>query len=139
MIALLAPVCESHLKSGLATEKIAGKVAFGCSARHNKLQRDADVFICATPCSDSDPAVSWHATFIGYTPAVDGGVHPDGMKYRPETTRGEKGWQAFWEVTNLKELPTSECMRIRKFISFRTGKPYQPYVPQRPYLIQLPA
>jgi len=106
-MALLAPVPEVHLTSGLETQESEGRVAFGCDVPEllAKLQTmlsgdQMDVFIYASSRSLPVPAVTWRAIFLGHKLGINGS-HPDGMKYRPKTAAGEK-WNSYWEVGNLK-------------------------------------
>lgn len=129
--ALLAVVPEEHLVSGLETQKLEGKVAFGCGDaeifdRYQEPLSDGDieVFICATPHQGGEPAATWRAIFSGHRTAIDE-AHPDGMKYRPKTTASDTGWNCYWEVTNLRRLPDSEGTRIDKFRGYKKGNAYR--------------
>jgi hypothetical protein len=73
---------------------------------------------------------------LGYKPGV--GIdkrHPDGARYRPKGTEDERA-NFYWEVANLNPLTESEWISITSFLSHSTGKPYAPFPPRRPLLVQ---
>jgi hypothetical protein len=144
-IALLAPVPLEHLESGLT---LKDKVAFGsCGNRalklFNKLDKeragmDVDVYIYASP-AQCDFEASWSARYIRSVLSVNG-AHPDGMKYRPESTASDTESDVFWEVKDLKRLPPEERILVSTLTGFGSKKKaYSPtFAPRSPLLINHP-
>jgi hypothetical protein len=147
-IALLAPVPEEHLLSGLDTLRREGLVAFGSKSWElfNKLDsflagQDCDVLIYASDSSRpiNPPTATWAARYLRTSLAING-AHKDGMKYRPESTAkysmDNKGnWVLFWEVDELRRLPTG--IKIGELRGY--DKPHQylrDFFPHGPTLIQ---
>ena len=151
-IALLAPVPEEHLIDGQEVAKAAGRVAFGSRAWELFRKLDSlrkgmpvDVYIYASaPASkDAEFAVSWRARYIRHVDSL-GGAHPDGMLYRPSSTKRYANdnsgyWAVFWEVEDLRRLPENEHMSPAEFTGFEKAKQYQhPFPPEGPILIEHP-
>ena len=80
----------------------------------------------------------------GLTCEVDLGAHPQGMKFRPSSTgkyaNDNSGhWAVFWEVEDLRPVPSSEWCDIAGLTGFGKKKPYgHPFVPEGPLLIECP-
>jgi hypothetical protein len=145
-IALLAPVPLEHLESG---QNLKERVAFGsCGSRALKLFQkldkeragmDVDVYIYASP-AQSGLEVSWAARYVGSVKSVNG-AHPDGMKYRPESTVNDTESDVFWEVKDLKQLPPEERILVSQLTGFGSSKKkaYSPtFAPRSPLLINHP-
>ena len=111
-IALLAPVPAEHLKSALELLKTTDKVASGSMnyLLFQELEKErhglpVEVYIYASGKEDCPEAAPfWSAKYIGFTPCSETrlGSHPNGMKYRPESTRkyaadNEGHWLVFWD------------------------------------------
>lgn len=150
MVALLAPVPEEHLLSGLDVIADNGKVAFGSRAWEVFRELDAargdapaTVYIYASHSSVplTRPTVSWRATYIGHCTAK-GGAHPEGMKFRPSTTSSypsdNKGhWAVFWEVVELMRLPKAEQFAVADLIGYGQDKSYKKhFIPEGPLLVE---
>ncbi|SHG79418.1 hypothetical protein [Bradyrhizobium erythrophlei] len=147
-VALLAPIPEEHLVSGIETLSHAGKVAFGSKSWEvfNKVDAilaggECDVLIYVSDAVRpiSPPTVTWSARYLGSSLAING-AHKDGMKYRPATTDNypsdNKGhWVLFWEVDNLRRLQSpikiSQVRGFEKPQRYLTG-----FIPRGPMLIQ---
>lgn len=148
-VAMLAPVPELHLRSGLETINAEGKVAFGSSAWETF--RDLDklrnghgvhVYIYASHSEKyGAPKIRWKARYIGHVSSI-GGAHPDGMKYRPATTANNfadnaSHWAIFWEIEQLTQLSRAEAIPISAFNSFASDKPYvSSFIPHGPTLVR---
>jgi hypothetical protein len=145
-VALLAPVPLVHLKAGLDVYQKEGKVAFGSdNARlfekleEERGQQSVEVYILATKSDAAEEAVNrcWRARYVRCKPSING-EHPDGKKYRPETTEGEK-WDVFWEVEQLMEAPNNEQFAISDFCGWNKAQSYKnSFVPRGPLLVKPP-
>lgn len=133
--AILAPVPQEHLVSGMPIAQEKGFVAFG--SRKWELFRKIDemrgdkpvpVLIYASH-EDDNPALSfrirWGGWYIGSEESGDG-RHSLGMEHRPPTTakyesdnRGH--WAVFWHVRDLFELPQDQQMPISALQTFKGG------------------
>jgi len=150
-VALLAPVPYEHLLSGRAVALEQGKVAFGTRAWQvfRKLDElrgtmSVDVYIYA---SHSNPPsaleASWQAVYVGQCDSL-GGAHPDGMRFRPESTlrypNDSSGkWAAFWEVRDLAEIEPKKRLSIRSMTGFGRKKAFgSTFWPEGPLLIEHP-
>jgi hypothetical protein len=150
-IALLAPVPEEHLKSGMTTCVKAGKVAFGSRAwqvfRDLDVARDGEpvqVFIYGShSIKHGAPKVRWRGTYIGHVEAK-AGAHPDGIMFRPDSTDqhepdNQGHWAVFWELTDLVELAKDEAIPINAFRGWTSKKNYpSSYIPEGPLLVETP-
>lgn len=148
-IALLAPVPEEHLISGLEKCYAAGKIAFG--SRAFQVFRDldevrgedpVDVYIYGSGGSKfGPPKVRWHARYVGHVDAKAGG-HPDGMQYRPDSTKrygtdNVGHWAVFWEVVELRQLKNEDSIPMNMFRGWQTRKNYvSSFVPEGPILVE---
>ena len=147
-IALLAPVPLEHLISGLPVCKAAGKVAFGSNAfqtfRDLDLLREdltCDVYIYP---SDSGlfgkPKIRWLATYIRHVDS-NNGRHPDGMAYRPTSSEAYPSdnlgfWACFWEVSDLRELSSSDALSMNRLKGAKTAKSYvSGFIPHGPVIV----
>ena len=146
-LAILAPVPQRHLRSGVKVCLDHGKVAFGASNKAffdnvDNLREGApvEVFLYASLTEQSSiPQVSRRAVYVGYVDAVDG-KHPEGEKFRPPTTSNDGDWNVFWEVRDLQ--PLDNPIEISTFRGYgkQLGETYHPdFIPQKPVRIEYPA
>jgi hypothetical protein len=140
-VALLAPVPLEHLIDGKKKSDIEGRVAFGSTvwelfAKLDNLRKGlpVDVYIYASHGGGNrDRHVESKM-----------GAHPDGMRYRPESTgkypNDNSGhWAVFWEVEDLQELPKEQHMSLAQFTGFGKPKAYgHAFPPEGPLLIEHP-
>lgn len=103
----------------------------------------ASVTSSRTSLGDPVPrqSASWTGLYVGQVESI-GGSHPDGMRFRPESTAkyaedNERWWAIFWHVVDLRELPKSEWKPVSRMTPLRGKKTYgHPLVPEGPILIQ---
>lgn len=147
---ILTPVSEEHLLSGRDVCQREGKVAFGSRAfslfeQADELRDEAplDVFIYPSWGSKfGPPKARWHGVYIGHVRS-NGGAHPDGMKFRPRSTKEYPSdnighWAVFYELEALRELPKEEALGMPRFRGFGTGKPYvTSFIPEGPLLVDV--
>ncbi|WP_404784123.1 hypothetical protein [Altericista sp. CCNU0014] len=157
--ALLAPVPEEHLISGLEAiaaqldsddlpadhvPKIAfGSMAFEVLAEVEKLRagKSVEVLIYASHAKGEqplNPEATWRGLYVGCVGSRRG-RYPGKSIFRPQATATDKlNWAVFWEVQELERLKTSIP------IGSLTGKgkktPYQSrFIPEGPVQIDYPA
>ena len=144
--AILTPVPLRHLESGLETCREHGKVAFGsmgCEFFRNvdskRGDKDVSAFIYASLVEQSIGAkASWQAIYTGYVNALQG-KHPEGGKYRPETTNSDGDWNVFWEVRDLRPLPQPIEISSLRGHGKKFGENYsQNFVPKQPIRVKYP-
>lgn len=153
-LALLAPVPEDHLLSGLdmiAQQFDEGEkepvLAFGSMEfelfRHADAlrgDRPIEVFIYAS-MSKADqplnPLVTWHGMYTGQVLSRRG-RYPGKAIHRPPSTADDKPtWAVFWLLKTLAKLDTP--IPIGSFTGFKQKKPYeQRFIPRGPVLVQRP-
>ncbi len=156
--ALLAPVPEEHLISGLeaiaaqldSDELPAGhlpKVAFGSMsfevlAEVEKLRggKSVEVLIYASHTKGEqplNPEVTWRGLYVGCIQSRRG-RYPGKSIFRPTSTTSDRPtWAVFWEVQELERLKTS--IPIGKLTGRSKKTNYQPrFVPEGPVLIEYP-
>lgn len=156
--ALLAPVPEMHLISGLeaiATQldaddlppNHAPKVAFGSMdfetfGEVEKLRngKAIDVFIYASHAKGDqplNPEVTWHGLYIGYVGSRRG-RYPGNSIHRPKSTATDSPtWAVFWEIQALERLKTP--ISIGKLRGKNKKANFQPrFIPEGPVLIEHP-
>ena len=146
-IALLAPVPLKHLEGAIGVCKSQGKIAFGSNAwelfGQLDLERNGsaiDVYIYASmdPTMDRLEA-SWYARYIGHVREKNG-AHPDGMRFRPESTKSDGRFAVFWEVDSLQQLVPEKRIPTGQFIGYDSGKAYKKnFIPKGPLLVIKPA
>ena len=149
-IALLAPVGEEHLLSGLDVCKREGQVAFGSRAwqlfRHldeilGGQNCDCLIYASAAKQPTNTPVASWRAMYIGHVEGRNG-AHPEGMKYRPPTTakyaKDNLGhWAVFWHVTDLKQLSLADQVKISSLRGYGKSRRYlKNFIPEGPLMIE---
>jgi hypothetical protein len=151
-IALLCPVPLEHLKDGEELCRREGRVAFGSQA-WELFERDLEGLRTGLPvevyiyASHSPivvrPVVSWRARYVAYVRSI-GGMHPQEEKRRPRSTRPEDHsahwkWAGFWEVENLRPLPSDEEIRISNLRSWKSESHFKRnFIPEGPLLIERP-
>lgn len=156
--ALLAPVPEEHLISGL--EAIAAqldsddlpaghlpKVAFGSMgfevlAEVEKLRggKSVEVLIYASHAKGEqplNPEVTWRGLYVGCVQSRRG-RYPGKSIFRPKSTASDRPtWAVFWEVQELERLKTP--IPIGRLTGRGKKTNYQPrFVPEDPVLIEYP-
>lgn len=149
--AILVPVPEVHLVSGLETCESEGKVAFGSDAWELFRQVDemrkgqaVEVFIYPSH-SDSDKplqmSAAWHGIYVGHIPSRRG-RYPGDKRFRPASTQTDRpNWAVFWEIESLSEVPLSEQLQLGDFRMLVTNKRSngdRRHLPHGPVLIQYP-
>lgn len=157
--ALLAPVPEMHLISGL--EAIAAqfdsddlqpdqlpKVAFGSMdfevfGEVEKLRggRAVDVFIYASHAKGDqplNPEATWRGIYVGYV-ASRRGRYPGKSIHRPKSTATDTpNWAVFWEIQELEQLKKPVAIGSLRAKNKKTN--YQArFIPEGPVLIEHPA
>jgi hypothetical protein len=150
-VALLAPVPLEHLIDGQETATREGRVAFGSRAWEVFRQLDemrngmtVDVYIYASHTPGfPDFQVSWRARYIGHVESI-GGAHPEGMRYRPESTGkytddNSGHWAVFWELEDLHPVPKEHRLDLAELTGFGRKKAYgHAFAPEGPLLIEHP-
>ena len=147
-IALLAPVPVSLLENSEVVDRTEGKVAFGSRAWEvfRKLDdlRGSEVVDAFIYASHDDGSTDLDATWTGrYVRHVEsrGGAHPEGRRYRPDSTRVEDKtghWAVFWEVVNLRRL--DEPIPVQDFVGYGKQRQYRGnFVPEGPVIVHHPA
>jgi hypothetical protein len=149
--ALLAPVPQEHLESGLKTLEEFGEVAFGSRAweffRELDAKRDGkpvDAYIYA---SHSDkfgaPKVRWLGRYIGFVLAEDA-ARLDQLKYRPSSTLEAAGdkvghWALYWKLDQLELIDSDKAIEMNRFIGMNSKKAYvKSFMPEGPLMIEAP-
>ena len=155
--AILAPVPEIHLTSGLDTiaaqlssdEETSGlpKIAFGSMAfeifrKADELRRDriVEVLIYATDAQGDqplNPEVGWRARYVGHLPSRNG-RYPGKRQFRPASTATDKPiWAIYWEVQELERL--NKNVPIGTLQGLGQKSQYKPrFIPDDPQLIEYP-
>ncbi len=147
--AIVAPVSEPQLISGVETCDLEGKVAFGSDAW--ELFREADeirkgeeveVFIYPSHPDSEKPlimSVVWQGIYLGHLPSRRG-RYPGEKRFRPASAPLDKStWAVFWEVQNLRELPASEQIPITSFQNLnKKVSSDRRFLPHGPLLVESP-
>ncbi len=157
--ALLAPVPEEHLWSGLDAiaaqldaddlsvgelPKVAyGSMAFESLAEVEKLRmgQTVEVLIYASHAKGEqpiNPEATWRGVYVGYIGSRRG-RYPGRSIYRPQATASDSlTWAVFWEVQELERLKTP--IPIGTLTGRGKKAKYQPrFIPDGPVLIEYPA
>jgi hypothetical protein len=157
--ALLAPVPEEHLLSGLDAiaaqldaddlpvgelPKVAyGSMAFESLAEVEKLRmgKTVEVLIYASHAKGEqpiNPEATWRGVYVGYVGSRRG-RYPGKSIYRPQATASDSlTWAVFWEVQELERLKTP--IPIGTLTGRGKKAKYQPrFIPDGPVLIEYPA
>ena len=145
-VALLTPVPEQHLESGMRRSAETGFVAFGSdsglvlSELRNAIDPDhpADILFYASETVRTGPPVAtYRGRFAGYDGAVSGKAKPAWAKHRPPTTEHDGAWQSFYLVSDLRRL---EAPMPLVTLSKRgnKGKLAKAFIPLGPLIINTP-
>jgi hypothetical protein len=156
--AILAPVPEEHLKSGLDAiskqlsasdqsineiPKLAyGSMAFEEFRKVDQLRGDSpiEVFIYASHAAGDqplNPVVSWRGLYVGHSVSRNG-RYAGNLLHRPESTKKDRPvWAVFWNVTDLQQLETPIPIGSLRGLAQKTN--YKPrFIPEGPLLIESP-
>lgn len=141
--AILAPIPESHLESGLSTCDTHGKVAYGSSCfelfrniDERRGQLGVRVLIYASwQDGQGKSEVSWCGIYEGFKDSRRGRPPREYVKYRPASTSTDTpDWGIYWLIRNLR--PLSQPIDIAELRSLE-GREYVSH-PRRPLLIEYP-
>lgn len=145
-VALLTPVPEEHLISGVETCAERGAAAFGTDAgmtlaEFAALARDstADVLFYASHAATAGAlAATYRARFLRYEGArANGKAGPSASDFRPPTTETDGPWQSFFVVSDLRKLETPiPLARLSKLNG--KGKLSAMFKPHGPLIIDTP-
>lgn len=145
-VALLTPVPEMHLLSGLAVCAANGFAAFGTDSgmvlsEFRSLVDDehpADILFYPSESTRSGPPVATHrGRFAGYDGSVSGKAKPAWANHRPPTTVNDGAWQSFYLVSELRELdPPILLSTLNKQAT--KGKLAKTFIPLGPLIIETP-
>ncbi|MEM6256170.1 MAG: hypothetical protein AAF821_24920 [Cyanobacteria bacterium P01_D01_bin.156] len=153
--AILAPVPEHHLFSGLDTitqqlddEALdthpivaLGSNAFEVFGQADALRKErlADVYIYASHADNPplNPQATWKATYIKQVHSRRG-RYPGKAIHRPESTTNDKpNWAVFWLLKDLEKL--KKPLAIGNLKAFGKKSNYPPrFLPEGPVLIEHP-
>ena len=153
--AILAPVPEMHLHSGLESlnqqldqDIVPPFVAYGSMAfeRFNEIEelregKSVEVFIYASHCEGDRPLnseVTWKGLYIGLEKASGGGRYRGRVIHRPKSTASDRGpWGIFWRLTQLEKFQMG--LPIGKLQGLKAKKLYQDrFIPEGPLIITYP-
>ena len=145
-VALLAPVPEVHLLSGLDRCRETGFVAFGSNAGMvlSELKglvdpaHQADILFYASISKHAGrPAARFRGRFVDFDGAVGGQAKKSWLEYRPISTANDDGWMGFYLVSDLRELelPVSLASLTKRG---NHGKFSSMFVPFGPIIIDTP-
>ena len=145
-VALLTPVPQQHLESGLQRCAETGFVAFGTDSgmvlSEFRMAVDddhpADILFYASEASKAgQPSATYRGRFAGYDGAVDGRAKKAWAKHRPPTTEQDGAWQSFYLVSDLRKLATAiPLTTLTK--QGNKGKLAKTFVPLGPLIIDTP-
>ncbi len=151
--AILAPVPEEHLKSGLDVVAAEEFVAYGSRKWEffrevDSLRGDEHVPVLIYPSSeDADVKMSYLIKWTGwYIKHVQSelGAHPNGKKYRPATAEKYAGdrsgyWAVYWHVAGLTKLAEENFKPVSSLKSYQTGKYWKAgHPPRGPEIVARP-
>lgn len=157
--ALLAPVPEIHLLSGLEalsaqldSEELPPdhqpKVAFGSmdfelfgEVETLRAGKAIDVFIYASQAKGEqplNPEVTWRGVYVGYIGSRRG-RYPGKSIYRPKSTATDSpNWAVFWELQTLE--PLKQPIPIGKLRGKNKKTAYSSrFLPEGPVIIEYPS
>jgi hypothetical protein len=156
--AILAPVPEEHLLSGLESIQVQeakgieepivafGSTAFNIFRKADELREGhggslVEVFLYASHAEEQPltPKATWHAVYVKHIEARNGRYPKERSYERPETAlNGDKPvWAIFWQVQSLKKLNVP--IPIKQFHGLDKRSPYQArFIPEGPLLVQYP-
>ena len=145
-VALLAPVHEQHLISGLETSDATGFVAFGTNAALTFLEfrslvdeaHQADILFYASHSQKGGPpCAAYRGRFAGYDGADMGKAKIAWLKHRPPSTDSDTGWSGFYLVRNLQRIEQPVLIAALKKCGGR-AKLAKTFVPIGPLIIDTP-
>jgi hypothetical protein len=145
-VALLAPVHEQHLISGLETTDATGVVAFGTNAALTLLEfrslvdeaHQADILFYASHSQKGGPpCATYRGRFAGYDGADMGKAKIAWLKHRPPSTDSDTGWSGFYLVWDLQRIERPVLIAALKKYSGR-AKLAKTFVPIGPLIIDTP-
>ncbi|WP_316197646.1 hypothetical protein [Bradyrhizobium sp. SZCCHNS2002] len=145
-VALLTPVPEEHLQSGLETCTIEGFVAFGTDASMvlSELkylvdqEHPADILFYASHTSQEGVRyATYRARFVDFDGAVGGRAKAAWAKYRPATTATDGDFTGFYLVRDFRLLaspiPISSLQKRGNKGKFKSS-----FHPEGPIIIDTP-
>jgi hypothetical protein len=143
-IALLAPVPRDILESGLETETLDGRTAFGTKdwKLFNKLDQmraamPVDVYIYEShPGGGFTGKATWHAVYV----RLEAERHI-AQPYRPKLAAETDHWdgEVYWIVARLRRMEPNQHIRVADFTGCDRKKPYGiAFPPHRPLLVKHP-
>lgn len=145
-VALLTPVPQQHLESGLKRCAETGFVAFGTDSgmvlSKFRIAIDADhpadiLFYASETSKAGPPSATYRGRFAGYDGAIAGRAKKAWAQHRPPTTEHDGAWQSFYLVSDLQKLeiaiPLSSLTKHGK-----KGKLAKAFVPLGPLIIETP-
>ncbi len=151
--AILAPIPDEHLVSGVPVVDDHGYVAYGSNkwelfVEIDKLRGDQKVPVLIYPSDEDgtgkmDYVIKWTGMYCGHEHS-EGGTHPEGMKHRPESTMQYAGdisgfWAIFWHVAELKKLNEADYQPISSLLSYKSGKYWKAgHPPRGPEIVARP-
>lgn len=145
-VALLTPVPEQHLISGIQRCQESGFVAFGTDSgmvltefrNASDDEHRADILFYASESASSGPPVAtYRGRFEGYDGAIAGKPKSAWAAFRPHTTATDGAWQSFYLVSNLRKLDQPvPLMSLSKHGS--KGKLAKNFMPIGPLIIDTP-
>ena len=145
-VALLTPVPEIHLLSGVAVCAATGFAAFGTDSgmvlsEIRSLVDDehpADILFYPSESSRSGPPAATHrGRFAGYDGSISGKAKAAWADYRPPTTANDGTWQSFYLVSELRALDRPILLSALSKQATK-GKLAKTFIPLGPLIIQTP-
>jgi len=141
--ALLAPVPERHLVSGIETLAKHGQVWFGSDTIdvfEELKQNGAKSFVALIYASiskyrvaPSQTHVTWVGRYVGYAAAIPGSL----PEYRPTTTETDTDFKLWWKLDFLRRLDDSDSLPMHKIGAPTSNKRYLPnFAPERPLRVR---
>lgn len=146
-VALLTPVPEEHLISGLTVCTELGFVTYGTDAglslaefsyRVGKDSKGDILFYASGSAVSGFPKATYRGRFVRYEGALaTGKANLSCATYRPPTTSNDGAWQGFYVVSNLRKLDEPvELHRLSKLDA--SGKLAKNFIPLGPTIIDTP-
>jgi hypothetical protein len=150
-VALLAPVPEEHLISGLEACAEHGRVSFG--SRDFLVFQKLDEILQKEPCEvliyaswpiiplNGPPKVTWRAKYRSSIDARSDGSPPKGV-IRPSSTEKYPGdnkghWGIYWEVFEIERLSKEDRIPVSLLKGIGSATTYKTtFIPERPLIIE---
>lgn len=145
-VALLTPVPQQHLESGLQRCADTGFVAFGTDSgmvlSEFRMAVDADhpadiLFYASETPKVGAPSATYRGRFAGFDGAVAGRAKKAWAQHRPPTTEHDGAWQSFYLVSDLRKLETAIPLTTLTKHGNK-GKLAKAFVPLGPMIIDTP-